>query len=80
MSNMSKKSKQRKGHHTKTKLLEEDTVTEQASPSSTWERAAFIVEPYHELDPDGDLVLILDSSSLGSKKMLHDARRTIRPN
>ena len=76
---MPKKSKQRKGHDTKTNLPEEDTVTGQASPSSVWESATFMMEPYHELDPDGDLVLTLDSSSIGSKKVVQDAQGRIRP-
>ena len=33
-----------------------------------------MAESYHELDPDGDLVLILDPSSLGYRSVEDDAR------
>ena len=71
---MAKKSKQRKGIEGETNLPQEDTVTGQASSSSAWERAAFTVEPNHELDPDGDLILILNPSSLGYKNIVHNVR------
>ena len=75
------KNKLKKGRGTRTNMPEEDTLTGQVSLSSIGERAAFIMEPYHELDPDGDLVLVLDSSSLVSEEVtLSDAQCTIRPN
>ena len=74
------KKKLKKGHDTRTNMPEEDTFTGQESPSSIGERDAFMLEPYHELDPNGDLVLVFDSSFLESEIVLSDAQRTIRPN
>ena len=69
-----KKNKQRKGLEGQTNLPQEGTVTGQAFPSSEWERAAFMVEPNYELDPDGDLVLSLNRPSLGYKNVVNNFR------
>ena len=71
---MANKNKQRKGLEGKTILPQEDTVTGQAFSLSEWERAPFMVEPNHELDPDGDLVLILNPSSLGYENVVNNFR------
>lgn len=68
---MAKRIKQRKGLDRKSNLSQEDPVTGQAS---SWDEASFLVEPNHDLDPDGDLVLILNPSSFGYKNAVHDAR------
>ena len=68
---MAKRIKQRKGLDRQANRLQEDVVMEQASPSSAWDAAAFFIEPNHELDPDGDLVLILNPSSFGYKNAVH---------
>ena len=53
---MAKQFKKWKGLDRETNLPQEEYVTGQASSSSAWEVAAFLGEPNHELDPDGDLV------------------------
>ncbi|KAL8837874.1 MAG: hypothetical protein Q9170_002349 [Blastenia crenularia] len=67
---MGKKLKQRKELDGKTNRAQEDISAE---------GAAFLEEPNHELDPDGDLVLILDSSSVGYKDAVNDARTGSQP-
>ena len=71
---MPKKLKQKKELRTRASLSQNDTVTGEASSSSAQGGAAFLVEPEHELDPDGDLVLILYPSSIGYRNTIGDAR------
>ena len=71
---MPPKAKDQEGLDIVTRLSQKDTVTGEASSSSAWEGAAFPVEPNHELDPDGDLVLILDPSSIGYSNPVHVTR------
>ena len=68
---MAKTIKQRKRLDRKSNLSQENPVTEQAS---SWDEAAFLMKSNHDLDPDGDLVLILNLFSFGYKNAVHDAR------
>lgn len=66
---MAKKIRKRKGLDKVLDLPQEETVPEEASSLSARERTAFMAELSHKLDLDGDLVLILDPSSLGYKDL-----------
>ena len=56
--------------------------TGQAFSSLAWEEDAFTMEPNHELDPDGDLVLILDPSTFGCRIAVHEflSEGMLKPN
>ena len=63
-------------------LPQEDIITGHAFSSLEWERAAFTMEPNHELDLDGDFLLILNPSSLGYKNVVpkFPSEGVVKPN
>ena len=70
---MGNKHKQRKELKRKD-LPQEDLITREACLSFELERATFMMEPYHELDPDGDILLILNPCSLGYKNVVPNSQ------